>query len=253
MADSRNGRPVLSLGVTEPPVHPDQHISNELPDAALDLVRGTSGLVLNLSAGGSREKFDHVVEVEYAIFRHTDVVADAHVLPFDDEVFEAIVVMNAFEHYRVPSKVAAELLRVLKPNGRVLIRTAFMQPLHEGPWHFFNCTRYGLAEWFKGFETDSLRVSENFCPNHSIAWLASEAEMALRAEVSAGSAEAFKQAPIGALVDMWRDPAKRDLHLWTDFQKLSQPTQEIIAAGFEFLGRKPLAVPDLTGKRDGTR
>ena len=44
-------------------------------------------------------------------------------------------------------------------------------------WHFYNCTRYGLAEWFKAFETETpLRVSDNFCPNHSIAWLASECE-----------------------------------------------------------------------------
>ncbi len=249
----RKGRPVLSLGVTEPQVHPDRHISNELPEPALDLIRRTSGLILNLSAGGSREKFDHVVEVEYAIFRHTDVVADAHVLPFDDGVFEAIVVMNAFEHYHDPSKVAAELLRILKPDGRVFIRTAFMQPLHERPWHFFNCTRYGLAEWFKDFETEQLHVSDNFCPNHSIAWLASEAEAALRAGVSARSADAFMQAPIGALIDLWRDPAKRNSHLWTDFQKLSQPAQEVMAAGFEFLGRKPMALPDLTGKRERTQ
>ena len=156
-----------------------------MPEVALDLIRGTDGLVLNLSAGGSRHRFENVVEVEYAIFRHTDIVADAHELPFDDESFGSIVVMNAFEHYREPHKVTAELYRILKPEGKVLIHTAFLQPQHERPWHFFNCTRYGLAEWFKSFKTETLHVSENFCPNHSIAWLASEAEAALRSDVSA--------------------------------------------------------------------
>jgi glycosyltransferase involved in cell wall biosynthesis len=245
-----NDRAVLVQGVTQPECHPDDHISNELPEVALDLIRKTDGMVLNLSAGGSRLKFDHVVEVEYAIFRHTDIVADSHNLPFLDETFEAIVVMNAFEHYRQPHSVASELLRILKPGGKVLIRTAFLQPLHERPWHFFNCTQYGLSEWFKGFDTEQLHVSENFCPNHSISWLASEAETALRNEVSAESADRFKATPIGELIELWRDPGKRDTSLWTDFEKISQATQEVTAAGFEYLGRRPPNLPDLTGSRN---
>jgi GT2 family glycosyltransferase/glycosyltransferase involved in cell wall biosynthesis/uncharacterized protein YbaR (Trm112 family) len=239
------GRPVLSPQLRNPEVKPIDHIGNDLPDVALDLINKTKGLVLNLSADGSRQKFDHVVEVEYAIFGHTDVVADAHELPFDDEVFDAIIVMDAFERYREPHRVAEELRRVLKPEGRILIRAAFMQPLHERPWHFFNCTRYGLAEWFKSFETDELHVSENFTPNRSIAWLASEAEAALRQDVSAESADAFLAAPIGELVSLWRDPSKRGSALWTDFEKLSQTTQEVSAAGFEFRGHKPPRIPDL--------
>jgi SAM-dependent methyltransferase/uncharacterized protein YbaR (Trm112 family) len=235
-----NGRPVLSSELSSPEIRSIDHLSNPLPDNATELIRKASGLVLNLSAGGTAQKFEHVVEVEYAIFRHTDIVGDAHQLPFDDETFEAVVVMNAFEHYRDPAKVAIELHRILKPGGRILIRTAFMQPLHERPWHFFNCTRYGLEEWFKAFDTEVLHVSDNFCPNHSVAWLASEAEAALRSDVSSQSAEAFSTARFGQLAEMWRDPSKRTGPLWDNFYRLSQPSQEVTAAGFEFVGRKPL-------------
>jgi glycosyltransferase involved in cell wall biosynthesis/SAM-dependent methyltransferase/uncharacterized protein YbaR (Trm112 family) len=234
-----DGRPVLSPGLRDPEIKPIEHISNEVPSVALDLIRQADGLVLNLSAGGTVEKFDHVVEVEYAIFRHTDIVGDAHSLPFDDETFSAVIALNAFEHYREPEKVAAELYRVLKPGGRIFIRTAFMQPLHERPWHFYNCTRYGLAEWFKAFETERLHVSPNFCPNYSIAWLASECEAALRNDVSAQSAAAFSAASIRSLIELWRDPSMRTKKsLWTDFERLQQSTQEIMAAGFEFVGRR---------------
>jgi GT2 family glycosyltransferase/glycosyltransferase involved in cell wall biosynthesis/SAM-dependent methyltransferase len=240
-----DGRPVLSRELASPEIKAPDHISNELPEEALAIIRETSGLVLNLSGGGSREKFDHVIEVEYAIFRHTDVIADAHQLPFDDNSFDAVIVMNAFEHYREPRQVAAELRRVLKPHGRIHIRTAFLQPLHEKPWHFYNATQYGVAEWFKAFETEQLHVSSNFCPNHTLAWLASEAETALRGDVSAESADAFLSARIGSLVDVWRDPAKRTARLWTDFEKLSQDRQEITSAGFEYIGRRPRDLPDL--------
>ncbi len=240
-----SGRPVLSRDLPSPEVKNPEHISNEVPEEALAIIRETQGLVLNLSAGGSKEKFDHVIEIEYAIFRHTDVVADAHALPFDDECFNAIVVMNAFEHYREPHKVAAELHRILKPDGRIHIRTAFLQPLHEKPWHFFNCTRYGLAEWFKSFETERLHVSKNFCPNHTVAWIASELEVAFRKEVSPAVADAFRSASIGELVDLWRDPSKRDAPLWTDFERLPQTDQEVTAAGFELIGRRPRDLPNL--------
>ncbi len=61
------------------------------------------------------------------------------------------------------------------------------------------------------------------------------------------SATAFAAAPIGSLIEMWRDPSKRGSRLWTDFFKLSQATQEITAAGFEFLGSKPKKLPKLEG------
>jgi glycosyltransferase involved in cell wall biosynthesis len=241
----KEGRPCLSQDLSDPQVMPEGHISNELPEEALEVIRETKGWVLNLSAGGSREKFDHVVEMEYAVFRHTDIVGDAHYLPFDDNCFDAVVVMNAFEHYHDPRRVAAELFRVLKPGGRIHIRTAFLQPLHEKPYHFYNCTRYGMERWFEAFETELMHVSTNFCPNHTLAWVASEAEAALRTDVSDKAADDFLSAPIAQLVESWRDPATRDTPLWTDFERLSQEKQEIIAAGFELFGKRPPDLPKL--------
>ncbi len=202
-----DGRPVLS-GQSDPEIQPLDHTSSVLPDSALELIRAAKGLVLNLSAGASPRQFDHVVEADVTIFRHTDVVADAHRMPFDDEVFEAVVVTNVFEHYRDPARVASELHRIMKPGGRILIRTAFLQPLHRREWHSFNCTRYGLEEWLKEFETEKLHVSDNFSPEYSVAWLAS-GESALRQDFAAASADDIADSPIG------------------DF------------TGFEFWGRKP--------------
>jgi len=241
----KEGRPCLSEDLSEPQVMPQDHISNELPEEALEVIREIKGWVLNLSAGGSRHKFDHVVEMEFAVFRHTDVVGDAHHLPFDDNCFDAVVVMNAFEHYHDPRRVAAELYRVLKPGGRIHIRTAFLQPLHEKPYHFYNCTRYGMERWFEAFETELMHVSTNFCPNHTLAWVASEAETALRQDLSGQAADDFMSAPIGKLVEIWRDPGKRDTPLWTDLELISQENQEVIAAGFELFGKRPADLPKL--------
>jgi SAM-dependent methyltransferase len=165
-----------------------------------------------------------------------------HHLPFADQVFDAVIALNAFEHYRDPHTAAREILRVLRPGGRVLIRTAFMQPLHEAPWHFYNCTRYGLEAWFEDFETEKLHVSENFHPGHSLAWLASECELALRARRSDAEAEAFLASPVHHWASLWRTPdtARIRQPLWNSLAALPQDAQEVTAAGFEFVGRRPM-------------
>ncbi|WP_295460907.1 class I SAM-dependent methyltransferase [uncultured Thiodictyon sp.] len=232
------GRPILFPGVEAPSVHPADHISNPLPPHVVDRIRATDGLVLNLSAGGTAERLPNVIEVEAAIFRHTDLVADAHHLPFADQVFDGILALNAFEHYAEPQRAAAEIHRLLKPGGWVLIQTAFLQPAHETPWHFYNCTKHGLLHWFADFAVEQIHVSENFNPVYAIAWLASECESALRLDISPIAADGFQSTPIGALVAAWRDAGQRSGQVWDSFHSLSQSTQDAIAAGFEFVGRR---------------
>jgi SAM-dependent methyltransferase len=237
-----DGRPNLFPGLAEPAIWPESHYSNQLSDEAIRLVEDfRHGLVLNLSAGGTAKRFENVVEVEAAVFRHTDLLADAHALPFPDATFDAVIAFNAFEHYRDPKRVARELFRILKPGGTLMVRTAFLQPLHEKPWHFYNCTRYGLEEWFKDFETVRLLVSDNFNPGYSLSWIASECEAALKRDISPEAAEAFNRISIAHLVSFWRSPETRESDpIWRTLAKLSQETQESIAAGFEYIGRRPL-------------
>ncbi|MCO6418420.1 class I SAM-dependent methyltransferase [Siccirubricoccus sp. KC 17139] len=235
------GRPVLFPGLGEPVLHPEHHVSNPLPAHVEARIRATPGPVLNLSAGGTPDRLPNVIEAEAAIFRNTDLIADAHRLPFVDAAFEGVVALNAFEHYADPMRAAAEIRRILKPGGWVLIQTAFLQPEHEAPWHFYNCTKYGLLQWFDGFEAGEVRVPDNLNPVFAFAWLASECESALRRDVSAAAADGLRAAPIGWLVDAWRDPARRREATWRNFATLTQPSQERIAAGFEYTGRRPAA------------
>jgi SAM-dependent methyltransferase len=237
-----SGRPLLFPGMIDPKINQDSHLSNPLPETALALIHSTPGLVLHLSAGGTAQRFANVVEVEATIFRHTDLIADVHRLPFADGVFDAVIALNAFEHYRDPQRAAREIYRMLRPGGRVLIHTAFLQPLHESPWHFYNCTRHGLEAWFEKFETETLRVSENFHAGYSVSWLASECETELRTRLGDAAAEAFLATPAQILVSLWRvgdEQARRREPVWNHLRALPQDAQEKLAAGFEYLGRRP--------------
>ena len=233
------GRPVLFPGMPAPEVIAPDHLGNELAGRAQELITDASGLVLHLSGGGTVARGDNVVDVDAAVFGPTDVVGDAHHLPFADETFDLVVAMNVFEHYADPPAVAAKLHRLLKPGGLVFLHTAFMQPLHEAPHHYYNTTRYGLERWFDGFETVDLDVSPNFSPAFTLSWLASEAEDMLATDISPAAAASFRAATMGRYADYWREPGNRGDADWEVFSRLTPASQERMAAGFEYLGRRP--------------
>lgn len=196
--------------------------------------------MLNLSAGGSRVKSPNDVELEYSIVRHTDIVGDAHPLPFKDSSFDACICMNAFEHYRDPQKVAAELLRVLKPGATLFMHTAGLQPLHKPLHHYYNVTRFVLSKWLRGFEIEHITVSVNFNPAYALSWLISELERGVLWHQGAVTSLRLRNSKPGQFMKFWRQPSSRREKLWQLFKNLDQQTAEICAAGWEAKVRKPL-------------
>lgn len=224
--------------------HSPSHISNAISGEALKIISESNGLCLNLSAGGSDVKPENVVELEYSVFRNTDVVGDSHNLPFRDEVFNACICMNAFEHYRDPKLAASEIFRVLKPGGRLFLHTAGMQPLHEAPHHYYNVTKFGLAEWLADFEVKHLRVSENFQPEYALSWLISEIERGISHHQGPVASQKFRNMQMGDMMKFWRDSSSRGSLEWEIFDHLDSETREICAAGWEALAEKPKKVID---------
>jgi SAM-dependent methyltransferase len=232
------GVPLLLRDPASVRLMPRDHISNLLCEKAEDFLQTVDGPILNLSAGGSASKAPNVIEVEFAVFRNTDIVADAHALPFRDGVFSACLCMNALEHYRQPSQVLSEIYRVLKPGGELFLHTAGLQPLHEPPHHYFNVTRFGLEEWLQNFEILNLGVSPNFNPIYSLSWLAFNLERAFTS-IDSAHREAFRSLLIGEVADFWGRPDIRGNPQWAMFRALPIESQEECAAGWEAKVRKP--------------
>jgi hypothetical protein len=110
----------------------------------------------------------------------------------------------------------------------VLIHTTFLQPLHEAPWHFYNCTRYGLEAWFEDFHIEKLQVSENFHPGYSLSWLVSDCENALRSHASEADADHFLELPRHRIVSLWRTPesTRTEELLWSRLAPLLQEVRK---------------------------
>jgi Methyltransferase domain/Tetratricopeptide repeat len=108
------------------------------------------GFVLDAGAGFRKRPVKNVVAVEIYDYPSTDVLAVGESLPFKDNVFDAVLSLAVLEHVRNPFICSKELVRVLKPGGKILTIVPFLQAEHGYPSHFFNATRFGLRSLFDG-------------------------------------------------------------------------------------------------------
>ncbi len=236
------GRPTFLPGLGERPrVMPADKISNALDDQFAVMFDTTRGWSLNLGAGGTAHAFDRCVEVEYAIFRHTDVAADAHALPFASEVFDNVVSFNTFEHLAEPHRAAAEIFRVLKPGGRVVIQTAFLQPLHESPHHYYNATEFGLRRWFADFPDAQVSVPRNFQPAYVLGWTINRILNAVSWTQGPEARDRYGAMTLGQWSEFWNQLGQRWNPEFEALADLPACAQSELAAGFELDATKPPA------------
>lgn len=172
----RGGVPVLLPESMQEPgvgsVSADDPVSRHpYSPAALEIIEShRDGWVLDLGAGGKHQRWDNVVQIDIFRFPMTDVVCTADRLPFRDNAFKAVISQAVFEHLQYPEWAAAEIRRVLQPGGIAKIDTAFLQPEHGYPHHFFNATETGLRHWFRDFDIRWSGVEAYQHPQWALSW-----------------------------------------------------------------------------------
>ena len=106
-------------------------------------------LFLDMGAGLSHMYRPNVVYTEIAALPSVDILAFGDDLPFEDATFDGIVSLSVLEHVPDPFAVAVELLRVVRPGGRIVVDWPFLQPVHGYPNHYFNATAEGARVAFE--------------------------------------------------------------------------------------------------------
>lgn len=81
-----------------------------------------------------------------------DVIGNAEILPLKSNSVDCVVCCEVLEHIKHPERCCAEMFRILKPGGVLILSVPFLYPLHGDPNDYTRFTPDALRDMCKGFE-----------------------------------------------------------------------------------------------------
>jgi SAM-dependent methyltransferase len=136
-----------------------------------ELAKELSGdSLLDLGCGSKpyRELFTHSIytglELDTEQNRaagHAELFYDGHSFPFKAAEYDNVLCNQVLEHVFNPEEFLAEIFRVLKPGGQLLLTVPFVWDEHEQPSDYARYSSFGLQHLLKGagFEVKALKKS----------------------------------------------------------------------------------------------
>jgi SAM-dependent methyltransferase len=143
---------------------------NAILTAVTDEAPTMSGLVLDVGCG--QQPYRPVITAVPAVTGYVgvdmpsdryaghDVAWDGLRLPVAEAVAGQVLLTEVLEHCPDPSVVLAEVFRVLRPGGRLLLTVPFLWPLHDAPYDEWRYTPFSLDRLLRdaGFTHVTLRA-----------------------------------------------------------------------------------------------
>ena len=144
-------------------VNPFYLARSGLRNAMAELAPRLTGHLLDVGCGSKpyRELFQVVcyvgLEIDTEASRKwgvADHFYDGKTFPFEDASFDSILCNQVLEHVFNPDEFVREIVRVLKPEGHLLLTVPFIWDEHEQPWDYARYSSFGLKNLLErnGFE-----------------------------------------------------------------------------------------------------
>lgn len=134
-------------------VNPFYLARSALHRAMRDYAGAIDGRLLDVGCGSKpyRSLFDVAeyvgLDIDTPISRQrgvADVFYSGQAFPFEPESFDAVLCNQVLEHVFNPDEFLAEVSRVLRPGGRLLLTVPFVWDEHEQPWDYARYSSFGL-------------------------------------------------------------------------------------------------------------
>ena len=138
-----------------------------LPVNAKILVIGGSIKGLGTDKIYSNDSFE-IIGSDVSFGPFTKLISDAHDIPFEDEIFDCVIVQVVLEHVLDPHRCVSEIHRVLKPSAIVYAETPFIQQVHMRQYDFTRYTHLGHRRLFRNFE--EIKSGATGGPGMALAW-----------------------------------------------------------------------------------
>jgi SAM-dependent methyltransferase len=94
-----------------------------------------------------------------------DVVGDARSMPLADASMDVVLITQVLEHVPEPIAVIAEIRRVLKPGGTLLLSVPSIFPQHGSPGDYWRYMPQGLEWILRDFRSVTVRGEAGTVPS----------------------------------------------------------------------------------------
>ncbi|HCM78112.1 MAG TPA: hypothetical protein DIS90_17135 [Cytophagales bacterium] len=160
-------------------------VISSLPDGSSVLNIGSGGEVANVIVNASKGKILRIVSMDIDVNRGPDVVADVCAMPFQSESWDVVILIEVLEHVQEPWKAVEEIYRVLKKNGRLVLTTPFIYPIHDVEHDYYRYTKHGLRFLLKEFKEVTVAERNNYIESINVLFVRSIADSSERARILA--------------------------------------------------------------------
>ena len=200
------------------------------------LKKKTNAVILVLGGGMIGKGMEDFMSIPQFKFIESDVywgprtnlMLDAHSLPFADDSVDAVIIQAVLEHVIDPYRCVQEINRVLHEGGLVYSETPFMQQVHMGKYDFTRFTHLGHRRLFRRF--DEISSGPACGPAMAFAW----AFKYFLSSFSKSRRISKLLGILGTLVSFWL--------IYLDYFLIRKPGSYDAASSYFFLGRKNSSV-----------
>lgn len=148
-------------------INPFYFARADLHDAMTEFAPNLSGRLLDVGCGS--KPYRSLFTVDACIGLDIDSEAarsrgiadhfyDGNAFPFVDGSFDSVLCNQVLEHVFNPDEFLAEIARVLKPGGKLLLTVPFVWDEHEQPYDYARYSSFGLRSLM---EKQGLRVIQH--------------------------------------------------------------------------------------------
>ncbi len=85
--------------------------------------------------------------------RGVDRILDLHAIELPDESAGTVLLLDTLEHVEFPRKALAEIHRILKPGGILVMSSTMRFPIHDHPHDYWRFTPEAFRSLLKPFAT----------------------------------------------------------------------------------------------------
>lgn len=146
-------RQVFSPGWLGVFINPFYFARSGLRDAMTEFAPMLSGRLLDVGCGAKPYRSLFAVDtyvgldIDNEISRQlgsAEYLYDGNTFPFADASFDSVLCSQVLEHVFTPDEFLGEIVRVLKPGGRLLLTMPFVWDEHSQPYDYARYSSFGL-------------------------------------------------------------------------------------------------------------